>query len=420
MPTSPAAPDLNLPALTLDELTQPTRQQRARLLDLARRVYRAKPWKRLEENEVFIVKSPAESPADGALLFVSTIGGAGEQAGVIIYRGADAYFGLLDFLERAAQMPAIPQMAEGLEDAEELLNMLADALSEANFNPMELMQLPQLQLMFEPRAALEEFDRAWIEEHSYKASGAAFPTFRGVASGFLPWWISDVEADLLAVALEQLLEVVERKNPAPDLTAILELERPEGFALEMFARTSTTGADGVPSWADERLVVESSNSTAPVKLAFDAKDEAQAAQISALPASREIVEVALVSMPAPVGDASTRPHFPTMLLLGHEDEVVGTLLLPCGLGAALLPQIARSLGRLLAERSTRPATLQFSSPDLEILNAIGPKLGIAVEEVEELPTLDAAIESLMEQLENADFDLDEEEPAEPKSGTAKV
>ena len=406
MPISQPAPDSAPPALTLDELTQPTNEQRARLLDLAKRVYKAKPWKKLKEEDVFIVRNPP----DDALLFVGAIGGSGEQAGVIVYRGANAYFGLLDFLERASELPAIPQMAEGLEGADELLAMLADALSQANFNPMELMQLPQLQLMFEPRDQLDDPDKEWIARHNYKATGAGFPTFRGVSSGYLPWWISDAEADALIVALEQLLEILGRKDFSADLVEIHEIERGDDFALELLARVPEKVASGALTWRDERLVVAPNQVSVEVKIA---PDKAQIKRIKSLPAGGDIVEVALLGMSAPAGDAQMRPYFPTILLLGHNNQVVANELLPCGFGDALAPQIVAAMLKLLSERPARPQMLQFSSPDLEVLNLIGEKLGIQIEEVEALKTLDPALEALVEQMDGFDpDDLSEEEWAE--------
>ena len=405
MATSTPAPNAALPALTLDELQRPTDEQSARLLALAKQVYKSKPWKKLEEEAIFIVRDPA----DDALLFVGAIGGAGEQAGVIVYRGAASYFGLLDFLERASELPAIPQMAEGLEAADELMAMLADALSQANFNPMELMQLPQLQLMFEPRDQLEEGDEAWIKRHKYTATGAGFPTFRGVSSGFLPWWISDKEADALIVALEQLLEVTGRKGFSPELFEVHEIVS-EDFALELFGRVAEKDAKGALQWSDQRLIVEPPNETSRPQVALD---EAQIARIQALPASGDVVEVALLGMSSPFGDAESRPFFPTLLLLGYQGQVVANEMLGCGFGDALPSQIAGTLLQLLNERAKRPKTLQFSSPDLEIMNDIGERLGIAIEEVEELKTLDPALEMLVEQMENFDpDDLSEEEWAE--------
>ena len=407
---SHSAPDMALPALTREELTQPTEAQSARLLELAKQVYKAKPWKKLEEENIFIV----QSPADDTLLFVGAIGGSGEQAGVIVYRGAQSYFGLLDFLERASELPAIPQMAQGLEAADELMSMLADALSAANFDPMELMQLPQLQLMFEPREQLEDWDKDWIKRHKYTATGAGFPTFRAVSSGFLPWWISDVEADAMILALEQLLELVGRVGFSEDLVAIREVEENENLALELFARVPAKSANGAVTWSDERLVVKPDTELSKLEIAPNAE---RIAQILALPASQEIVEIALLGMSAPAGDAENRPYFPTLLLLGYQGAVVGSELLQSGFGDALPALIIDALVKLLAERATRPQTLQFSSPDLEILSALGQKLGISIEKVEELKTLDPAMEALVEQMETFDpDDLSDEEWAELEAG----
>ena len=405
MNTPQHAPIATSPALTLDELTVPSEQQTERLLALTKRVYKNKPWKKLEEEEIFLVKNPA----DDAQLFVGAIGGAGEQAGIIIYRGAGAYFGLLDFLERANAMPPIPQMAEGLEGADELLAMMAEAMSQANFDPMELMQLPQLQLMFEPRDQLEEPDEAWIARHNYTATGTGFPTFRSVSSGFLPWWIAADEADLMIVALEQLLEVVERPKFSADLIEILEAGSEEEFALDLFARVPKTDKKGAVNWSDERVVV--SPSDADQRINFS-PDKEQIQSIVKMTASREILEVALVGLPTTLGGAEVRPYFPLMLMLGHKGQVAGIETLPCGYGDASIPVIVDGVVKLLSERKKRPKTLQFSTPDLDVLNVIGEKLGIAIEEVEELPTLDPAIDSLMEHMATLNLDDSDEDDFE--------
>lgn len=398
------------PALTLDELTRPSEQQTERLLDLAGRVYKNKPWKKLEEEEIFVVRNLS----DDTQLFVGAIGGAGEQAGIIIYRGAEAYFGLLDFLERASQLPAIPQMAEGLDAADELLAMLADALGQANFDPMELMQLPQLQLMFEPSDQLEEPDEEWITRHKYKATGAGFPTFRSVSSGFLPWWISADEADLMIVALEQLLEIVGRKKFSSDLLEIKEIEKEENFALDLFARVPTTDEKGAVSWTDARVVVSPNDAEQRIDFAPDAE---HIKRIREMPASRDILEVALVSLPTTLGGADVRPYFPLLLMLGDKGEVAGMENLPCGYGDASIPVIVDGVIKMLAERKKRPKTLRFSTPDLDVLNVIGGQLGITIEEVEELPTLAPAIDSLLEHMENVDLDdLDEDDSEDFEAG----
>ena len=419
--SSQPAPNMSLPALTREELSLPSTAQTERLLNLAKKLWKAKPWKHLEEGDIFVVRHPNADASgdDETLSFVGAIGGAGEQAGLIIYRGTESYFGLLDFLERASQMPALPQMGENSPDAEEIMAMLAEALSQANFNPMELMQLPQLQLMFEPRENLEDLDEEWIKRHNYKATGSAFPTFRAVVSGFLPWWISADEAEVMAVAIEQMLELIERKGFSSELIEIREVGDDENWALELFARVPTTGDDGKVSWDDERLTL--SPNDAPLRLKFST-DAEQVEQILALPASREVLEIEIVSIPTPLGDAETRPYFPSLLLLGHNKQVVGMETLPCGPGLTRMPLIVEALVRLLSERKKRPKALHFSSSELDIVRVIEDKLGITVEEVEELPTLDPAIASLLEHMADAngfdddfdDDDFDDSDDFDPK------
>ncbi len=379
----------------------------------------AKPWKRLEEEQLFIVRHAD----DETLSFVGAIGGAGEQAGLIVYRGTNAYFGLLDFLERASQMPPVPQMGAGLTDPDEIMAMMADLLSGANFDPMELMQLPQLQLMFEPKANLEEIDEEWIARHAYKASGSGFPTFRSLASGYLPWWIAADEADTLIIAMEQMLELLARKDFSPELLEIVPQDDDE--SLELFARVASKGEDGAVTWSDERLVISPDDDPLMIEISSDSEF---IARINTLPASDETVEVALAEMPAPVGDAQTRPYFPSVLLMGCNDKLEAAQPLPCGAGDARHAIVIDALTQLLAQRANRPAKLQFSLPDLEILGALGQELNIEVEEVDELATLDPAIESLMEQMGGMedmmmddfdDEDFDDEDESEAGEGVPK-
>ena len=378
-------------ALTLDQLAKPTPAQEQALLDAAARLWTRKPWKTLVEDEIFVVVAPA----DGQLLFVSVLGRGGEQAGVVVYRGADAYFGLLDFTARAAQLPALPEISDEMPDAAELMEQLMGQLSQLHFDPMELLQLSQLQLMFEPRQELSELDQAWLKQHKYQASGRGYPTFRSIVPGFLPWWIDAEEAAILIVALEQLERLLEREEFSPALFQARETggNKP---ARELFARVPKTEANGEITWSDARLKV-SAGELLRIEIA---PDQATMERIAALAIGADIVEMELVSMPTPIGGQDDRPCFPSLLLTGENQMVSGMETIPCGPGPHRLPLLLDAILRLLDARKTRPKTIQFASPDLTILSFVGETLGIGIEAVEELPTLDPALESLMEHMEN--------------------
>lgn len=395
-------------ALTLNQLQQPTPAQTATLLQSAAKLWKAKPWVTLTEDEIFVVVPP-----DGAqLLFVSVLGRGGEQLGVVIYRGADAYFGLLDFTERASQLPALPDFAPGMEGAEELMQQLAAQLSQMNFDPMELLQLSQLQLMFESRKEISELDEEWIKRHKYKASGRGFPTFRSVVPGYLPWWTSADEAESLNVALEQLNELLERPDFSSDLFVARDLKGAKP-RRELFARVAKKGANGEITWSDERFKVAPGE---VFKVEID-PDEDTLNRIAARPKSKDIIEMELVDVPTPVGGYDERPCFPSLLLVGQNDKVSGMETIACGPGPYRLPLLLDAILNVLEARPKRPKTIQFANPFLGVLSFVGETLDIEIEAVEELVTLDPAIEAMMEHMagmegppEDWDGDFDDDDP----------
>ena len=405
MPT-PTPRELTPPAVTLDELSQPSRDQVARLLAATAQIWKIKPWTQLNESQLFVV----QSPADDQLYFVSAIGGGGEQAGIIVYRGADAYFGLIDFTQRAGNLPDLPALPDNMESAQEMMAQLVEQLSELQFDPMELLQLPQLQLMFEAKTEAADVDLEWIKKHKYKASGRGYPTFRAVESGYLPWWISADEADALALCLEQFIELCERPDFSPELLDVREATAGEPMH-ELLARVPTTSDAGATSWSDARMQVAPGELTR-VEVAPDTEI---VARIAALPPSREPVEMELLTMPTPLGDNENRPHFPSLLLMGQNGQIVGMEMIACGPGVHRLPLLIKALTKMLDGRLNKPVTIQYASPDLDILPAIAEKFGIKVQEVAELPTLDPAIEMLMEQMASmGDFDGNAEDDDDPE------
>ena len=396
-------------ALSLDELSSPTLAQTEILLELAARLWKRKPWKTLTEDQLFVVVNPA----DGEQLFVSVLGRGGEQAGVVVYRGADAYFGLLDFTERASQLPALPDIAPEMDGAQDLMEQLVGQLSDMNFDPMELLQLSQLQLMFEGRKDLTELDEEWIKRHKYKATGRGFPTFRSVVPGYLPWWMTGDEAAKLQVALEQLIALVEREDFSPELFEAREIGG-KTPSRELFARAPKK-SKGETKWSDTRLKVAPGE---VFKVEID-PDEEVLARISALPASKDRIEMELVSLPMPLGGFDQRPCFPSLLLVGQNDKVTAMETLLCGPGPYRLPLLLDAILKVLDARPTRPRKIHFASPFLGILGFVGETLDIEVEAVEELPTLDPAIEILMQQMADGppegweqfgDDELDDDDP----------
>lgn len=383
-------------ALTFEELEKPSIAQEARLLRAAQQLWALAPWKSWAEDEIWVIQDPENND----LGFVSVIGGSKQQFGVILYRGADAYFGLLDFIERAS-LSAMPPWINEAPDALKNPGVPTDffdlmrQMQETMVDPTELLNISQLHLDFDARSQLDPLDKEWLKRHNYNAKGRGFPSFRAFTPGYLPWWVDAGEAQFLTLALEQLIELCERSDFSHDALSVKTSGRQKP-AHELFARLPQIAPDKAVQWRDARLKVSPGEAFA---VELD-PDEELLERLLALPQGRANWEIELVSLPTPVGDEQNRPFFPSVLLLGHDDQVLASQMIPCGSPSPyLLAPLLNAILDVLAAQKERPAKLQFASPEMALVQVIGEMTGIAVEWVEELPTLDAAAQSLLDHLE---------------------
>ena len=395
-------------ALTLDELSRPTPDEEARLLRAAQKIWELAPWETWSEESLFAVKNPE----DDQLGFVSVLGGGGEQMAVVVYRGADAYFGLLDFIARMT-MTEMPSFLDADTHAP-LPTSFADFMKQMQstlVDPTELINLSQMHLDFEAKRDLDALDKEWIARHKYKAKGRGFPTFRSFVTGYLPWWVSSDEARFLATALEQLIELVERPDFDGEMLEPKESGR-QTPVHELFARLPQTGENGAVIWSDGRVKVSPGQQTFRVELE---PDEELLERIAALPQGKTPLEIELLSMPVPLGDEQRRPCFPSILLSGGQNKVESHDIIPCGSPSPyLVAPLLDAVLKLLAARSEKPSLIQIASPELSIVQAVSEMIGVPVKMVDELPTLDPAIEAFMAKMQSDDpfADLSEEELAE--------
>ncbi len=156
----------------------PRREEWQRLYETAIKVKQLEPWTWMSETDMFAVQDLEL----GQLGFVSAMGGAGEHFGVSVYLGSDGLDGFM-----------MLQEARGV------------------VSPEVLFMVPQLQVSFEDRELLTSADRAVIKSLGLKFRGRnAWPWFRSMRAGFVPWYLEAAEARFLAHALEQLLDLAPR------------------------------------------------------------------------------------------------------------------------------------------------------------------------------------------------------------------
>ena len=163
----------------------PTPEEWRKLYEAVIRIKEIAPWEWMTETDVFGVQNPETDE----LGFVTVMGLLGEHYAVAVYLGSEGLYGFW-----------------ALQDTSPL------------GSPERLLEIPQLQASFEDRNELENKDREIIKATGLNFRGRkAWPMFRSLRPGFLPWFIEAEEARFLAHALEQVPAVASRFREDPAL-----------------------------------------------------------------------------------------------------------------------------------------------------------------------------------------------------------
>lgn len=356
-------------------LNSPSHAQWQQLYTIADRIKGLAPWENLYEDELFGVRDPIT----GQDCFISVMGQGGDHYAVGVYIGALALY----------QFWAVHEA----DNDEMALQML--------------LSIRQLQLSFEDRENLENFDRAIIKQLGRKYRGrAAWPSFRSFRPGYLPWRIDAAEADLLIRTLEQAAEVLERIATGESL--------PEPVDEESYLMRIPDMQAGSPIWREEMVRI-------PPPSLPELNIQLEAAKLEAahkLPKQRTI-ELDIVMLPEPVVDEEGRPYLASMLLIvdNKSGMVLVSELLPNG--ETPMHTVANTLYVLLDKINhwgwTPDAIHVRQEIAKELLTPLTQMLGIKLKTKSQLPMLDEALEFLMarfgsEWAEDFDNDADDETP----------
>jgi hypothetical protein len=330
---------------------EPTLESWRRLYEVTARVHALAPWEWMEETDVFGL----QHPDTGEYGFVSVMGMAGEHYAIALYLGAQGLYGFRQLEERGGSFP-----------------------------PEKLLQIPQIQASFENREELEKQDVNIIKRLELKFRGKrAWPMFRSIHPGYLPWFVEAAEADFLYYALEQLLEVAPRfkKNPA-----LFAQKSPEKYLMRIPPQK-----DKIGGWNDDfKQISRPATVTIPLVL-----DDALFEHVRTLPRTSGVIEIDFFMLPAPVQDGKEeRPYFPYTLLIADSKSgaLLGTdLLHPDPTLEAMWGQIPVKILELLARVKILPQEMRVSSPLLiELLPGLAKDLNIKFKKARRLPAIDTA------------------------------
>jgi len=289
-----------------------------RLYDAATKIRKMQPWDWMEETDIFGIRVPTHETT----AFVSVMGLLGEFLSVTVY-------------------PSQRELQKSID-----ICSLSDNRQRAEL----LLETRQIQLIFGGTRDIESKDRRILKELGLKFRGHdAWPYFRSIHPGHLPWFIEPSEATLLTVALEQLLIL------APKL-------REDETVLD-----AVDGSDDLPILEvppdgpnDHWNLSWESFEPQPEHLHISVANEVmQAARF--LPSAPLTVEVDVFSMPMmPIGTKKDRPQCPYLLLAvdtKSEFVVAGNLVTIENSLEEMRGSIAEYLFKAFINHKMRPETI---------------------------------------------------------------
>jgi hypothetical protein len=322
------------------------------LYELARQIGAMAPWTLMDETEIFAVYDP-ESDQTG---YVSIMGSLGEHRAIDVYLGNA---GLRGFL--------------ALQDSDD------------RPQPTLIMSTPQLQLSFEEKGYLEQEDLFIIYELEYKPQDRnMWPMFRCYRPGFAPWFLENDEISFLQAVLEQTLAVlnnpVERKQVERNLVKEKILVR-EG-------RRTRAGM----IWTSETWPIYPPDE----ELAFIIDAELGEA-VRWLPKSDQRVFLDLQILLTPIQEKKgERPGFAYLLaFMDAQSELMlhfNTLTVKNG-WHTFMTELPEHILRGLKAIGARPKRLLIRDKIIfDMMTVMQKKLGMALENVTEMPAMDAFVE----------------------------
>lgn len=326
--------------------------------DLATRVWELAPWKFMDETDVFGV----EEPASRQLGFVSVMGVLGEHHAVAVYQGAK---GLYDFL--------------ALESAS------------GDLSPARFLDMPQIQLSFEKRSALEREDRQMLSRLGLSSAiRQAWPLVRTYRPACMPWFAEPAELRLLCAALTQLLALAPRIERDPSFL------RPESGPGVLVRARSGKGKSA--SWGEAFVTVAKPEpDRITVRIDPDLIEQARN-----LPESANQIEIDCFRTETVIAEPRKRPYFPYALMIG--DSASG-LLLHCELldpTSSVLDMWAKApemIVRTFVKLGWLPGEIRVKDTILaQLLDLIAPGFGFSVVQLRRLALLDRAKTSLIDSL----------------------
>ncbi|MEW6738049.1 MAG: hypothetical protein AB1489_42625 [Acidobacteriota bacterium] len=326
------------------------------LYEAAKRIKELAPWQWMEETDIFGV----QNPETGELGFVSVMGTLGEHFAIAVYLGQEGIYGFW-----------------GLQ------------VEDVDAYPERVLEVPQLQASFEDRSELEEKDRAVIKQLGLKFRGQhAYPMFRSIQPGFVPWFLTAKEARFLTHALEQTMEIATQFK---DNRSLFEDPNEERYLVRIPQQEKNQ-----ISWQNQVLPVPPPEPlSVPISMDMESLEE-----LEKLPLSNLIIEVDFFMLPTPIREKGQKPYYPYMLLIAETNNgmIIGTELFKPE------PDLTSMWGMIPAQVATQLAHIGVAPKEIavrsdlvcQLLEPMATALNIKLKEKRVLHSIDQAKQALLQ------------------------
>ncbi len=145
------------------------------LYKLASALYALRPWHILDDNQLVLVRDPATTE----ICYCSVMGALGEVVAMHAYIGAESY------------------------------RLFHKIIAGETIDPGEFFASQRsVSVEFVSRAGLDAADRKLLADLGHPVGrGLASPVFRAIRPGFLPWFVTEEEAQTLARCMRAVIEI---------------------------------------------------------------------------------------------------------------------------------------------------------------------------------------------------------------------
>jgi len=327
-----------------------------RLFDAAIQLKKIAPWQWMEETDVFGVKNP-DTEETG---FVSVMGSAGEHFAVGVYLGDQALYDFWDL-----------QMGNYFD------------------HPERVLEIPQLQVSFENRDALEKHDYQIIKKLGLKFRGKnSWPCFQSYRPGYFPWMMDANEVRFMYHVLEQTKQIALLFK---EDSSLLEAADDTSYMIRVPNRQN----DGSLIWNDHIIQIPPPEPI-PIPVFFDSQD---LDRLKRMPKGNHTIELDFFMFPAQIGDKGDRPACTYLMLMLETQSNMLIGVTPMIAEPSLEDMWGEIPGLVIShliESEIRPKELRIRSDLLfELLQPLKKELGFRLNHPHKLKRLESAKEEIL-------------------------